>query len=209
MGYWFREEAIDGGVADRGQPTPFASGRAWGVFSVEVPGDFDGELAWTLVANGQTVTIPIHIRPSYFIEPFKDASNNNEPPTIRFSQDGRSLSGPPVGISSRVEATLDKPVELEVWLSDVTPDTHVRESLRRRPPMSLRWHKLRGPGDVVLSEPTQEFDETSEQRVATTVTFAESGEYWLRAEALDATGEGGSGFQCCWTSATVQVAVSQ
>ncbi|MEE2965781.1 MAG: hypothetical protein VX427_16765 [Acidobacteriota bacterium] len=41
------------------------------------------------------------------------------------------------------------------------------------------------------------------------VDLGVAGEYWLRAEALDSTGDGGSGFQCCWTSAVVQVTVSE
>ena len=41
----------------------------------------------------------------------------------------------------------------------------------------------------------------------TTATFAAPGEYILRVEANDETGEGGGGFQCCWTSAHVRVTV--
>ncbi len=197
------------GPQDRGQPTHFPPGRAWGVFTVQVPGDFDGELSWTLVANGEPVTIPFQLRPSYFVEPLKDASNNNEPPTIRF-EDGAPVTGPPIGIARRLTGTVGSPVDLSLWLSDVTPDTHVRENpFRRSPPMSLRWHKLRGPGEVEFAQSEFEYDETSEQNPRTTASFSAAGEYWLRAEALDSTGVGGSGFQCCWTSAIVQVTVSE
>jgi hypothetical protein len=34
------------------------------------------------------------------------------------------------------------------------------------------------------------------------------GEYILRAQANDATGDGGGGFQCCWTNVHVKVTVS-
>ena len=198
------------GPRDRGQPTHFAPGRAWGVFTIEVPGDFDGDLSWTLIANGEPVTIPFHTQAPYFVEPFKDASNNNEPPTIRFAEDGPPLTGPPVGIAERLTGSVGSPVDLSVWLSDVTPDTHVRESpFRRSPPMSLLWHKLRGPGDVEFDQPSFEYEETSVQNPRTTASFSAPGEYWLRAEALDSTGVGGSGFQCCWTSAVVQVTVSE
>ena len=198
------------GPRDRGQPTHFPPGRAWGVFTVQVPGDFDGDLSWTLVANDEPVTIPFHIRPSYFVEPFKDASNNNEPPTIRFGEDGAPLTGPPVGIARRLTGTVGSPVGLSVRLSDVTPDRPEPDNpFRRSPPMSLRWHKLRGPGEVEFVQAEFEYDETSEQSPRTTASFSAAGEYWLRAEALDATGVGGSGFQCCWTSAIVQVTVSE
>ena len=198
------------GPRDRGQPTHFPPGRAWGVFTVQVPGDFEGELHWTLVANDEPVTIPLRLRPSYFVEPLKDASNNNEPPTVRFGADGEAHTGPPIGIAHRLTGAVGNPVDLSAWLSDVTPDTHVRERpFRRRPPMSLRWHKLRGPGEVEFAQSEFEYDETSEQNPRTAASFSAPGEYWLRAEALDSTGVGGSGFQCCWTSAIVQVTVSE
>jgi len=198
------------GPQDRGQPTHFPPGRAWGVFTLEVPRDFDGELSWTLVANEQPVTIPFHLEVPYFVEPFKDASNNNEPPRLRFSPQSEPFVGPPIGIAHELTGSVAVPVDLSVWLSDVTPDTHVRENpFRRTPPMSFRWHKLRGPGVVEFAETEFEYEETIEQAVTTTAAFDAAGEYWLRAEALDSTGVGGSGFQCCWTSAIVRVTVSE
>ena len=59
-----------------------------------------------------------------------------------------------------------------------------------------------------FSEPEQEFEDSSDQTPSTTATFSSPGEYLLRIEALDETGEGGSGFQCCWTSAHVQINMS-
>ena len=44
-------------------------------------------------------------------------------------------------------------------------------------------------------------------KASTTATFSEPGEYILRAVANDWTGEGGRGFQCCWTNAQVKVSV--
>lgn len=204
------ENHFSPGPEDRGQPTSFPPGRSWGVLTIKVPGDFDGELSWTLVANDQPVTVPFTLRAAYFVEPFKDQANNNEPPTIRFSPGGTPSTGPPIGIAHTMTATVGTPVALPVWISDVTPDTNVRETPRRpRPPLVLRWHKLRGAGDVEFDEPEQEFEDSSEHNPTTNITFAAAGEYWLRAEGLDSTGDGGGGFQCCWTSAIVQVNVSE
>jgi len=44
-------------------------------------------------------------------------------------------------------------------------------------------------------------------RRRTTATFAEPGEYVLRVVANDWSGDGGGGFQCCWTNAQVKVSV--
>jgi hypothetical protein len=45
-------------------------------------------------------------------------------------------------------------------------------------------------------------------KTATTAKFTAPGEYILRAQANDATGDGGAGFQCCWTNVHVKVTVN-
>ena len=201
---------ISPGPPDRGQPTIIPPGRGYGVFTIQVPADFgDDQLSWTLTANDQTVTVPMHLDPQWIIEPFRDAANGNEPPTIRFSPGGEGYTGPPVGVAHSLSGSVGTPVELSVWTTDVKPSANLRAASRfRRPALVLKWHLLRGPGNVDLSEPEQEFQTSSDQNPVTTATFSEPGEYLLRVEALDETGEGGSGFQCCWTSAHVRVTVS-
>jgi hypothetical protein len=44
-------------------------------------------------------------------------------------------------------------------------------------------------------------------KAVTTATFSEPGEYVLRVVANDWSGEGGRGFQCCWSNAQVKVSV--
>ena len=41
----------------------------------------------------------------------------------------------------------------------------------------------------------------------TTATFSTPGEYVLRAQVNDASGDGGGGDQCCWSNALVKVTV--
>jgi hypothetical protein len=41
----------------------------------------------------------------------------------------------------------------------------------------------------------------------TTATFDAPGEYVLRAQVNDDSGDGGGGDQCCWTTAHVRVTV--
>jgi hypothetical protein len=59
---------------------------------------------------------------------------------------------------------------------------------------------------VTFSSAAPAVDEKTGE-AATTATFSASGEYILRAQVNDATGEGGGGFQCCWTNAHVKVVV--
>ena len=202
---------IEPGPPDRGQPTRFVPGRAWGVFTVRIPGDDrNARLTWHVTANNETVSIPMHLDPQWILEPLRDASNGNEPPIIRFAPDGEGFTGPPIGIAREMTATVGTPLDLAVWTTDLKPATIASILARRpRPALVLRWHLLRGPADVEFAEPVQEFEESSDQNPTTTATFGAPGDYVLRVEALDETGDGGSGFQCCWTSAHVAVAVSE
>jgi len=45
-------------------------------------------------------------------------------------------------------------------------------------------------------------------RAETTATFSEPGLYTLRVVGNDASGDGGGGFQCCWTNPLVKVTVA-
>ena len=44
-------------------------------------------------------------------------------------------------------------------------------------------------------------------RVNTTAKFGAPGDYIVRVQANDSSGDGGGGFQCCWTNAHVKVTV--
>src|SRR5918997_6211179 len=69
------DNRIEPGGPDHGQPTHFLPRRQWGVFTIAVPKDFgDKKLTWTLVANGQTTSIPLGLNPLYEVEPYKDAA---------------------------------------------------------------------------------------------------------------------------------------
>ncbi len=41
----------------------------------------------------------------------------------------------------------------------------------------------------------------------TTATFTVAGDYMLRAQVNDNSGDGGNGEQCCWTDALIKVTV--
>ena len=87
---------IEPGGPDLGQPTHFLTGRQFGVFAIKVPKDFGtNQLTWTLVVNGQTNVIPVHIKPDWVVEPFEDAGSKNTPPVIRFQPGGARFTGPP------------------------------------------------------------------------------------------------------------------
>ena len=200
------ENRIEPGGPDQGQPTYFLPRRQWGVFTIAVPKDFGGnKLTWTLVANGQTTSIPMGLNPLYEVEPFREAAQKNTPPLLRFAKDGAPLQGPPRGIAAQLTGIAGQPVGITVWAADdgiVDPDRKAGDS-----PVTVKWSKYRGPGDVVFAEAQPKVDK-ADGKAATTATFSTPGEYILRAQANDVSGEGGSGFQCCWTNAHTKITIS-
>lgn len=206
---------IDPDGPDRGQPTHFLSGRQWGLFVVKVPADFGkNKVTWTLAANGKTAAIPAWLHPDYEISPFTEAAVGNTPPVLRFEQNGPSVQGPR-GMTLERSASVASPLALTVWASD---DAKFTSSSSNRPknlgaPVILRWSKYRGPGKVTFSQVKPALEKIDDKTVAfsgkasSTATFSEPGDYVLHLVANDYSGEGGGGFQCCWTNAQVKVTV--
>lgn len=197
---------IEPGGPDMGQPTYFLPRRQWGVFSIDVPKDFgSNRLTWTIVANGETTSIPLSLNPQYEVEPYKETGMGNTPPVLKFSPTGPALSGPPRGIAQTLTTTVSEPATLTVWASD---DGHVEPGRGRGgPPVNVSLAKHRGPGSVTFGAVRPAVDITDNGRVSTTAKFGAPGEYIVRVQANDSSGEGGGGFQCCWTNAHVKVTV--
>jgi hypothetical protein len=213
------ENNIEPGGPDRGQPTHFLTGRGWGMFTVKVPADFkDNKLRWTIVANGQNTVIPGTLHPDYEIEPFTEAAIGNTPPVIGLDERGPTVQGPHGLIVERT-ARVGTSLTLTAWVSD---DAKLTTSTGLPPrnitaPVTLRWSKYRGPGSVTFSPERPEIQKSASKdarmpfsgTAVTSVTFSEPGEYILHLTANDYSGEGGGGFQCCWTTALVKVSVQK
>jgi hypothetical protein len=199
------ENKIEPGGPDYGQPTHFLPRRNWGVFAIKAPADFgDRKLTWTIVANGKPVSIPLGLTKDYQIEPYKDQAQGNTPPVLRFSPAGPPVQGPPIGYATTLTATVGQPLTLTLWATDdgiVDPNRKAPEW-----PVSVSWFKHRGPGTVTFDPVKPPIDRT-DNKGTTIATFELPGEYVLRAQANDVSGEGGGGFQCCWTNAHVKVTV--
>ena len=210
---------IDGGGPDQGQPTHFLNGRQWGMFTVRVPADFGkSKLVWTLVANGQELVIPGSLHPDYEISPFRESAVGNSPPVVRFAENGPSAQGPP-GITVERTAKAGAPLNLTVWVEE---DAKLTTSSGVPPrnlglPVTLRWTKFRGPGVVTFGNPRPEVEKLAggtpgvpfKGKATTTATFSVPGDYVLHLVLNDYSGDGGGGFQCCWTTSKVKVTVTQ
>ncbi|HEU5238778.1 MAG TPA: hypothetical protein VFU37_16725 [Pyrinomonadaceae bacterium] len=196
---------IDPGGPDQGQPTHFLPRRQWGVFTVTVPKDFGNKrLTWTITANGQTTTVPLHIDPLFIVTPFEDAGVGNTPPVVRFQPGGTVFTGPPKGIAQTYAAKVGEALPLTVWVSDdgkTPPEARPRQG----PPANAIWSMFRGPGAVTFEKDRPTVGEDG--KASTTATFSAAGDYILRIQSNDASGDGGGGFQCCWTNVHVKVSV--
>jgi hypothetical protein len=77
--------------------------------------------------------------------------------------------------------------------------------------VSVIWKKYRGPGEVKVADERialmNKGDAKALMEATTTATFSVPGEYWMRAQVNDNSGDGGGGDQCCWTTAHVKVTV--
>jgi hypothetical protein len=201
-----------------GQPTHFTPGRQWGIFSIRLPKDFgEKKLTWTIVANGFSNTITLHTKSDYILEPFEDPANKNTTPSLRFEPNGPTLLGPPSGVAASLSATAGEPLTLTTWAADEPPQINNAATFgpppaggrgpAQAPVPMLKWSMFRGPGTVAFEPFNPKVDRDKGGENTTRATFSAPGEYILRLQANDSTGEGGGGFQCCWTNAHVKVTV--
>ena len=97
---------IEPGGPDLGQPTHFQPRRQWGVFTIVVPNDFGkNRLTWTIVANGQTTTMPIASRSAVDHRAVQGCRARQHPAWyFGFDAEGRRPTpGPPKGLAATVQ----------------------------------------------------------------------------------------------------------
>jgi hypothetical protein len=202
---------VEPGGPDQGQPTYFEVGRQWGVFVIKVPKDFGARtITWTIVANGEAQSVPFTLNKGYPISPFKELGMGNQPPILAFLQGGPKATGPPTGVSASFTGTANQPVPMSVWVEDPKAQGEVEAPPAVFGPVAkvatVSFHKFRGPGKVTFDKERFPVQKQGDM-VSASATFATAGEYLLRVQANDESGEGGFGFQCCWTNTYVKASV--
>jgi hypothetical protein len=201
---------IEPGDPDQGQPTHFETGREWGVFTIKVPKDFGNKaVTWTIVSNGEKQSIPFTLNKGYPIAPFKELGMSNAPPVLSFVEGGPKFTGPPVAIANTYTGKVKEPVTLNIWVEDPkSPNEVPRGRGRGGVPAvaTVSLHKFRGPGSVTFDKERLPVAKQGDM-VSATATFSVPGEYMLRVQANDESGEGGGGFQCCWTNTYLKVTI--
>ena len=195
------------GGPDLGQPTWFLPRRNLNVFTVTVPADFgDGEIVWTLTANGKTERAHASLIPEFILDQrvifrqytgfdVQGPTEHNRIPTVDIE-----------GGAGR-EAAVGRPLALTALVADdgIPPPQPARGGPFQGSALGLRvaWFVYRGDGAAVAIDPPQfkaypDFKHGSpwtrgweppvppaDGRYPIQVTFREPGTYVLRALAHD------------------------
>jgi hypothetical protein len=141
----------------------------------------------------------------------------DQPSTITF-ESGAEPAGPPPAAATRKPANEPPPAFIGGRVVSVAPaagggggGAAAAAAAARRGDIQVIWKKYRGPGDVKIGTETIALENGGDPKkfveAKTTATFSAPGTYWLRAQVNDASGNGGGGDQCCWTSAHIVVNV--
>ncbi|MDQ6612554.1 MAG: hypothetical protein M3Y64_08970, partial [Gemmatimonadota bacterium] len=195
------------GAQNQGQPTHFATRRHWGVFAVVVPADFGPtkKVVWNLKFRGQSYAIPGSLSEQWQIDAIEgEASADDTPPSISFTEGGPAGVGP-LGITSSIMTTaVGKPLAIKVFVKD---DGKAEPIARSAAPVALAWFKHQGPGDVTFSTKIATLTATGGTS-STNASFSAPGEYLLRVRANDSPVASAGHAQCCWSNAFVRVTVT-
>jgi hypothetical protein len=110
-------------------------------------------------------------------------------------------------LAASLSASVANPLPLTAWVTD---EAHLEPGAAARrpntPPVTISWSLYRGPAAVTFDQARPKVD-PADGMTAATATFSAPGEYVLRAQVNDSSGDGGGGFQCCWTTGHVKVTV--
>jgi hypothetical protein len=172
-------EAYDEDTADQGQPSHFYPRRNPFLFIVRVPEDFDEELVWTLVINGEVRRTFGSLSMSYVIDPqvistevggaygsLADRLRDNVPPALDVEGDMHRTArvGEPLTLVAVATDPDDYPARAETGRRG-NPITDV-EDIYSNPPgggvvagapgLGLNWIVYRGPVERVVFQPTQQ-----------------------------------------------------
>jgi len=189
------------------------------MFIVNAPKEFKptDSYVWTIVANGQSTSIPLRLTPDYVMSPFSEIAVGNTPPVLKFEPNAKGVQGPLASLATAASmtASVAAPLPLHLWVADdmkYTSGTNAPPS-GTRSPVSVRWSKYRGPGAITFDKARPELEKLAtggapfNAKADATAKFAEPGDYVLHVTGNDYSGDGGGGFGCCWTTTLVKVSV--
>jgi hypothetical protein len=196
-----------------GGPTGARRDRERGVFTVNIPATYKGDVVWTIRHAGQTHKVPGRTKTGAYGLRWPMAMGSI-PPLVGFTAKTMTGRGP-VGIESPpMQATVGVPLPITIWTKDDSErDAGMEGGVQfkargpARPAINIKWYKHSGPGPVTFDPATSGLTEL-EGSVSSTATFTQPGNYVLRVR-VDNFGrpDTSAGNQCCWTNGYARVTV--
>lgn len=185
--------------------------RERGTFTVTVPGDFKGDVVWTLRHRGQTWSVPGRTKTTAY-ELSWPMAMGSVPPLVSFQHGGPTGRGPTGIVGPTLKAHVGTPVALAIFLVD--DSDHEKEPIPVKrdvvPSMNATWFKHSGPvGALVTFEPARQALPEPQGKAETMATFSAPGEYVIRVRgdnfgSIDSLPDD----QCCWTNGYWKVQVA-
>ncbi len=198
---YIEPEEYNGAQPTHFMPAPSERGRNRrheSVFTITVPGDYAGQITWTLKAQGLTIPGESSFASgAYEMLDIESATSSPVSPNMRVGDSplARGRVGPEAGpITVRVGESLP----LEVGLD-----------LLGREGSIVVWYHHQGPGEVTFAQQRFEVESAPEGEVQlqTLATFSEPGDYVLRVTAIENLASLVQ--HCCWTNGYLHVTVTQ
>ena len=156
-------DAYDPDQADRGQPTHFLPRRNRFTFSVPVPADFEGELVWTLITQGERKRAYATLRQDLLVDNMIIASETGALGAGRSDPETRANVNPTIELEMDrvIEARVGQPVQLIAKVTDDgLPMTFAQRRARAR-------EQARERGDVPDEEEDGEEEDGEEEEEVT------------------------------------------
>lgn len=181
-------------------PAPSERGRNRrheSTFAITVPGDYDGQITWTIRMRGMTLSSPSSFGTDAY-EMLNVESSTSAPvsPMMRIADSApmRGRVGPTAG---PVTVAVGGSLPLELGLD-----------LLGRQNSIVTWYHHQGPGEVTFAQREFEIEGAAEGEfeLQTLATFSEPGDYVLRATALET--RSALVQHCCWTNGYLYVTVT-
>jgi hypothetical protein len=161
--------------------------------------------------TAQSMVIPASLKPDYEVSPLIEAAVGNTPPILKLEEGARPQG--PQGLSAERGTKVGTPLTLTAWVSDDAKWTTNSGARPRNPgaPVTLRWSKYRGPGEVTFDRASPEVEKqnrktrppSAEKRLRWSLS-ASPGEYLLHVVANDYSGDGGGGFSAVGLTARLR-----
>jgi hypothetical protein len=186
-------------------PVPAGYRRHYCAFVVNVPKDFaKRRVVWTLRRDGQSYSVPGHIeRREYILENSYMRSEDRVAPSVQFiaPTESKPVRGRQWNLAGPAIAIAGTPVELRLSVTDAEPAP--TEGERK---FDVYWYLHSGPsGNVTFRDKLVRLPNKGGGIATNLVTFAEPGDYVLRAVALD----GDFFTHCCFTNSFLKVSVKR